>query len=83
MMNKHNLYMEFNFLFNFSNSLLFWGLDNFFFRIWDGRKKSDGFLIRVVSGQLKSILELKVLFAVAVSIVLWTHAVISQTNTIL
>lgn len=29
-MNKHNLYMEFNFLFNFSNSLLFWGLDNFF-----------------------------------------------------
>ena len=30
MMNKHNLYIEFNFLFNFPNSLLFWGLDNFF-----------------------------------------------------
>ena len=82
MMNKHNLYMEFNFLFNFSNSLLFWGLDNFFLESGTVGKKR-WFLIRVVSGQLKSILELKVLFAVAVSIVLWTHAVISQTNTIL
>ena len=82
MMNKHNLYMEFNFLFNFSNSLLFWGLDNFFLESGTVGKKR-WFLIRVVSGQLKSILELKVLFAVAVSIVLWTHAVISQTNTML